>query len=182
MKVTFYMVKNTLVIFLITAALGCKKQNSVPQPVTQESSAAKDNQAGEGNEGNSNFDLEVNLFGVGNNNGHIHFRQDPDPAKIITLDTKIHHLLPNHEYLLQRAVDPINVVDGNCTSTSWLTLGLGLTPQSILTDDKGNGEEELWRDVTAVPSGSMFDIHFRIVDAVSLEVVLTSDCYQYTVR
>jgi hypothetical protein len=83
---------------------------------------------------------------------------------------------------LQRAVDAINVVDGECTNTSWLTLGHGLTPQSILTDDKGNGEEELWRDVTAVPSGSMFDIHFRVIDKSSLEVVLTTDCYQYMVR
>lgn len=94
----------------------------------------------------------------------------------------MHHLLPNHKYFLQRAVDPINVVDGNCTSTSWLTLGHGLPPQTILTNDKGNGSEELWRDVTAISSGATFDIHFRVIDAVSLEVVLTSDCYQYTVR
>jgi len=74
------------------------------------------------------------------------------------------------------------VVDGDCTSTSWLTLGFGLTPHSILTDDKGDGEDELWRDVSVVPSGSTFDIHFRVLDAVTMQVVLTSDCYQYTVR
>jgi hypothetical protein len=181
MQVRTYMLKNIFIIFLMMAALGCKKQNNLPQSLTQAGSASQDNKGAE-NEATSNFNLEVVLNGEGNTNGHIHFRQDPDPAKIITLDTKIHHLLPNHEYLLQRAVDPINVVDGNCTSTSWLTLGHGLTPQSILTDDKGNGEEELWRDVTAVPSGSMFDIHFRVIDAISHEVVLTSDCYQYTVR
>jgi hypothetical protein len=94
----------------------------------------------------------------------------------------VHNLLPNHEYLLQRAVDPINVVDGNCTSTTWLTLGKGLTPQSIFTDNDGNGTEELWRDVTAIPSGSKFDIHFQVIDAVSLAVVLTGNCYQYEVR
>jgi len=130
----------------------------------------------------SSYNLEVVLQGDGNRSGHIHFRQDRDAAKIITLTTKLHNLLPDHEYQLQRAVDPINVVDGNCSSTNWLTLGLGLTPQSISTDDMGNGEQELWRDVTAVASGAMFDIHFQIIDASSKSVVLASNCYQYTVR
>jgi len=112
--------------------------------------------------------------------GHIKFRQNPDAAKIVTLDVWVHGLLPNHLYLLQRAVD--TNLDGNCTSTSWLTLGKGLTPQSILTDDEGKGREDLWRDVSSVPSGSTFDIHFQIVDQDNLAVVLTSDCYQYTVR
>ena len=53
---------------------------------------------------------------------------------------------------------------------------------AIHTDEKGNGQDELWRDVTAIPSGASFDIHFRVIDAVTLEVVLESDCYQYTVR
>jgi hypothetical protein len=127
------------------------------------------------------FNLDVSLSG-GKSNGHLKFRQDPDPAKIIDLDIKVNHLAPNHEYLLQRAVDAINEVDGNCTSMSWLTLGLGLTPQSIITDGEGNGEQKLWRDVTSIPSGSVFDIHFQVVDAVSLTVVLTSNCYQYQVR
>lgn len=127
------------------------------------------------------FNLDVSLWG-GKNFGYIKFTQDPDPAKIITLHTWVRGLEPNHEYLLQRAVDAINMVDGNCTSTSWLTLGKGLAPQSILTDDKGNGEEELWRDVTAIPSGSKFDIHFQIIDAATMGVVLTSDCYWYQVR
>ena len=128
------------------------------------------------------FDLNVNLYGEGNWQGHLKFRQDPDLAKIIDLDIKVHHLAPNREYLLQRAVDVINVVDGNCTSTSWLTLGYGLNPHAILTDEKGNGEDILWRDVTAIPTGSSFDIHFRVIDAITLNVVLVSDCYQYTVR
>jgi len=160
-------------------APSCKKEHNPGNPQAEELSSPNfKNMEGK----SSLFDLNVNLRGAGNENGHIKFRQDPDPAQIITLDTKVHHLLPNHEYLLQRAVDVINVVDGNCTSTSWLTLGKGLVPQSILTDNKGKGSEELWRDVSTVPPGSTFDIHFRVIDATTMAVVLTSDCYQYTVR
>jgi hypothetical protein len=128
------------------------------------------------------FDLNVMLYGEGNIQGHLKFRQDPDMAKIIALDITVHHLAPNQEYLLQRAVDAINAVDGNCTSSSWLTLGKGLVQQSIQTDGHGKGSEALWRDITAIPSGSTFDIHFRVIDAVTSAVVLTSDCHQYKVR
>jgi hypothetical protein len=187
MQTKVSILKKSLIAILFLVVFSCKKNYSPEKDTVttnqKGSSAAMTSEEQTDDDNNtSQYNLEVNLYGEGNRNGHIHFRQDPDPAKIISLDTKIHHLLPNHEYLLQRAVDPINIVDGNCTSTSWLTLGHGLNPQSILTNDKGNGEEELWRDVTAIPSGSMFDIHFRVIDAVSLEVVLTSDCYQYTVR
>jgi hypothetical protein len=126
------------------------------------------------------YNLDIDLDGTGNRKGSIKFRQDPDPARIVTLDTKVHHLQPNHEYLLQRAVD--QTIDGNCTGTNWLTLGLGLTPQSILTNGGGNGHEELWRDLSAIPSGTVFDIHFQVLDAANNAVVLTSGCYQYTVR
>jgi hypothetical protein len=128
------------------------------------------------------FNLEVILRGEGGRFGHVKFRQNNDPDKIINLDTWVRDLEPNHEYLLQRAVDAINQVDGNCTSTSWLTLGKGLTPQSILTDENGSGSEALWRSVAALSSGSAFDIHFRVIDATSMSVVLTSDCYNYVVR
>ena len=128
------------------------------------------------------FNLEAILRGEGNRFGHIKFRQDNDAAKIITLDIWVQHLEPNREYLLQRAVDAINEVDGNCTSTAWLTLGKGLVPQSIRTDDHGKGNEALWRDITAVPTGAKFDIHFRVINAATLEVVLSSDCHQYQVR
>ena len=124
------------------------------------------------------YNLDVSLAG-GKGQGYIKFRQDPDAAKIINLDIKVNRLAPNREYLLQRAVDS---ADNNCTSTAWLTLGKGLTPQSIKTDNAGNGEEALWRDVTALPTGAKYDIHFQVIDAVSLEVVLTSGCYQYTIR
>lgn len=128
------------------------------------------------------FNLEVILRGEDNKFGHIKYRQDIEDAKIISLETWVRGLEPNHSYLLQRAVDAINVVDGNCTSTSWLTLGKGLTPQSILTNENGTGGEELWRDISMIPSGSAFDIHFRVVDAISMNVVLASDCYKYVVR
>jgi hypothetical protein len=112
--------------------------------------------------------------------GFLKFRQDPDTARIITLDTWVFNLLPNHSYSLQRAVDPITSTD--CTSTAWLTLGMGLVPQTINTDAKGNGHEDLFRNVTAAARGSQFRIHFQIIDATTLETVLTSDCTQYTVR
>jgi hypothetical protein len=127
------------------------------------------------------YDLNVILFGD-HNIGLLKFRQDPDPAKIVDLDVWVIKLQPNHEYLFQRAVDAANVVDGECTSTGWLTLGKGLVPQSIVTDSWGIGHAELWRDVSAVPSETAFDIHFQVIDAVTLEVVQTSGCYQYKVR
>jgi hypothetical protein len=120
------------------------------------------------------FNLEIILRGDGKRFGHVKFRQDNDIEKIIDLGVWVRHLAPNHTYLLQRAVDAINIVDGNCTSTSWLTLGKGLTPQAIITDEKGTGREDLWRSVAALPTGSKFDIHFRVVDAITKAVVLTS--------
>ena len=112
--------------------------------------------------------------------GFLKFRQDPNTLGIITLDTWLFHLEPNHAYLLQRAVDPY--ATGSCKSTAWLTLGLGLVPQSIVTDDEGNGHETLFRNIPAIARGMQFWIHFQILDATTLMPVLTSDCYQYTVR
>jgi hypothetical protein len=166
-----------LILSFAVFALSCQKEANQQKQPTQEEFATIIATAD-----NPTFNLEVILRGAGNRLGHVKFRQDVDPSKIINLDTWVRNLEPNHQYLLQRAVDAANVVDGDCTSTSWLTLGKGLTPQSILTDDSGRGEEELWRDVSAVASGTAFDIHFRIVDATTMTVVLTSDCYQYVVR
>lgn len=183
-----------LVIILIVS---CQKENSMTN--TRENLAEEKTSlsASRATLTNPPYDLNVTLRGVCNSMpsegegdedsgdcpiGHLKFRQDPNPEKVIDLDIKVHNLLPNHEYLLQRAVDPINVVDGNCTSTTWLTLGKGLTPQSIFTDYEGTGKEKLWRDVSAVPSGSKFDIHFQVINAVTKVVLLTSDCYQYQVR
>ena len=49
-----------------------------------------------------------------------------------------------------------------------------LLPNCILIARKGNGYAELWRDVTAIQSGTTFDIHFGVIDAVT-SVVLPSD-------
>jgi len=169
----------TTALLLLSTTLitpSCQKEIAVKQQPQEEFATTI------GTANNPTFNLDVILRGEGSRFGHIKFRQDVDPSKIIVLDTWVRNLEPNHEYLLQRAVDAANVVDGNCTSTSWLTLGKGLTPQSILTDDNGTGSEELWRDISMIASGSKFDIHFRVVDATSMAVVLTSDCYQYEVR
>ncbi len=165
-------------ILTATTYIACRKEVSeTTMPGVQNATVAGNPASAE-----SNYELEVVLRGDNGSNGHIHFGQNRDAAKIISLDTKVQNLLPNHHYLLQRAVDPMNVVDGNCTSTSWLTLGYGLTPHMITTDDKGDATDLIWRDVTAIPSGARFDIHFRIVDAENMQEVLSSDCYQYTVR
>jgi hypothetical protein len=194
LAVTFFTV--IMIAFVINS---CKKSNmdvapssapsvapaNVNSPVAKSLTVAK-----------PNYNLDVILRGVnqgevrgddrgddhreGRSSGHIKFRQDEDTPKIITLDTWVRGLEPNHSYQLQRAVD--TNLDGNCTGTAWLTLGKGLTPQSILTDDKGKGQEDLWRDVSSVASGTTFDIHFQVIDEVTSAVVLTSDCYQYTVR
>jgi len=124
-----------------------------------------------------NFNLEVILRGQGF--GLVKFRQPKDGDLIIYLDTWVRDLAPNTSYLLQRAVD--TNVDGVCTSTGWLTLGKGMTPQAIVTDQNGTGRADLFRSVAALPVGSRFDIHFRVVEAASAAVVLESECYQYTV-
>ncbi len=132
------------------------------------------------------YNIDVTLKGSDFKNpnfsatGFIKFRQDPDTNRIITLDTWIFNLQHDHDYILQRAVNPIT--DADCTSTAWLTLGKGLVSQAIHTDAKGNGYEELFRDITSIARGTTFRIHFQVLDAVTLETVLTSDCEQYTVR
>jgi hypothetical protein len=123
------------------------------------------------------FNLEIILRGDGF--GHVTFRQPNDGDRIVYLGTWVRDLAPNTAYLLQRAVDP--VVDDNCTSSAWLTLGKGTTPQAIVTDSRGTGREDLFRDLGAFAPGVTFDIHFRVIDAVTSAVVLTSDCYQFTI-
>jgi len=127
------------------------------------------------------FNLEVILRDVtdGAGFGLVKFRQPNDADKIVHLDTWVRDLAPNHGYALQRAVD--TNLDGNCTSTSWLTLGKGLVPRTITTDERGTGREELFRNLAAVPTGAQFDIHFQVIDAVTGVRVLASGCYQFTV-
>lgn len=127
-----------------------------------------------------NYDLDVTLRGTGKMSGFLKFQQFPDQPFTIFLNTSVEGLEPNTKYVLQRAVD--TNLDGNCTSTSWLTLGKGLVPQSILTDNLGKGSEALFRSVATIASGTPFDIHFQVINEQTSAVVLTSDCYQYTVR
>jgi len=124
-----------------------------------------------------NFNLEVVLSGEGF--GLVKFRQPNDEDFIIHLDVWLRDLAPNTSYLLQRAVDPI--VDDDCTSTAWLTLGKGAVAQSITTDQDGTGRASLFRNVAAFPAGTEFDIHFRVIEEATSIVVLTSKCYQFTI-
>jgi hypothetical protein len=129
------------------------------------------------------FNIEVILRDVtgGSGFGHVKFRQPNDTDKIVYLDTWLRDLAPNHAYRLQRAVD--TMLDGNCprVETDWLTLGKGLVPQVITTDDRGSGREDLFRDLAAAPTGKQFDINFRVIDVVSSAPVLESGCYRFTV-
>jgi hypothetical protein len=124
-----------------------------------------------------NFNLEVVLRGDGF--GLIKFRQPNDDAAIVYLDTWVRGLEPNAQYQLQRAVDP--TVDDQCTSTAWLTLGRGLDPQTITTDATGTGRQQLFRSLAAFQPGTEFDIHFRVVNALTQAVVLESECYQFRI-
>ena len=129
------------------------------------------------------LNIEVILRDVtgGSGFGHVKFRQPNDTEKIVYLATWVRDLAPNHAYRLQRAVD--TTLDGNCArvESDWLTLGKGLVPQVITTDDRGIGREDLFRDLAAVPTGKQFDINFRVIDAVNSAPVLKSGCYMFTV-
>src|SRR2546429_7799760 len=130
-----------------------------------------------------NFNLQVILRPVANapDNGFglVKFRQPKDAEQIVYLDVWVRDLAPNHSYSLQRAVDPN--VNGDCTGTNWLTLGQGLVPRAITTDETGTGRAELFRNLVSIPLGMQFDIHFRVIDSATSAVVLESTCYQYTV-
>ena len=133
---------------------------------------------------NPHFNLQVVLRpaagGPDSGFGLVFFRQPiNDGQKIVSLDTWVRDLAPSKEYELQRAVD--TNLDGECTGTGWLTLGRGPEQQKIATDDGGTGREALWRNLSTIPTGAEFDIHFRVVDAASKAVVLESGCYAFTV-
>jgi hypothetical protein len=111
--------------------------------------------------------------------GLVKFRQPKDADKIVYLDVWVRDLAPNHSYSLQRATD--TSVNDDCAGTNWLTLGQGLVPHAITTDETGTGRADLFRNLATIPLGTQFDIHFRVVDAETSAVVLESSCYQYTV-
>ena len=131
----------------------------------------------------ANFNLQVILRPVagrpGQGFGLVEFRQPNDADKIVYLDTWVRDLAPNTSYLLQRGVDTL--VDDNCTGAFSVTLGKGLVPQAITTDDGGTGRELLFRDLATVPTGAQFDIRFRVVEALTEVPVLESACYRFTV-
>jgi hypothetical protein len=153
--------------------LGCSDGSSPTAPIAAAPALAGASWGPE----TPNFNLEVILRGDGF--GSVKFRQPNDAQAVIYLDTWVRGLAPNTEYVLQRAADA--VVDDVCTSTEWLTLGRGLEPQSILTDARGTGRAELFRDVSAFLPGTEFDIHFQVVDVGTQAVVLQSECYQYRI-
>lgn len=129
-----------------------------------------------------NFNLEAILRPVADGLdgfGLVKFRQPKDADQIIRLDVWVRDLAANRSYYLQRATDA-NVND-ECTGTNWLTLGEGLVPVAITTDETGTGRAALFRDLAAVAVGTEFDIHFRVIDATTSAVVLQSACYQFTV-
>lgn len=129
-----------------------------------------------------NFDavLEPAPGGPDSGSGEVKFRQPGDADEVVYLNTHVWGMLSDSSYRLQRATDL--VVDDNCTGTNWLTLGRdNFTPQAIETNPSGNGRARLSRDLTGVPRGRQFDIHFRVIDNADA-VVLVSPCYQFTVR
>jgi hypothetical protein len=160
-------------ITLVAMALAACTDTTTGPPVTAASGLAPTTAWGPET---PHFNLQVVLRGQGF--GLVTFRQPNDAALTINLDTWVRDLTPNTSYRLQRAVD--TTVDGTCTSTAWLTLGKGLTPATIDTDERGTGRAELFRSLAASSLGSTFDIHFQVVDATTGAVVLQSDCYEFT--
>jgi hypothetical protein len=160
-------VASMIALTLFTTLYGCKKEFKGEQP-------------------NNQYDFDVALFGGADGkfaagSGIIKFRQDSDTGQIATLDTYVLDLLPNHSYQLQRAVNPIADTTG-CSSTAWLTLGLGSVPQAIHTNSIGAAHITLWRNLAAVAAGTSFHIHFQVVDSGTTSTVLSSDCHNFTVK
>lgn len=170
----------SLFVMLIVAACADEHENLPAKPGSQSSFEESSNARRSKNHPNYNINVVLHPIDKSEGIGLIKFRQDEDGAQFINLDTRVHGLEPNTSYLLQRAVD--TDLDGECASTTWLTLGKGLDPYPIVTDDRGFGSAELFRSVSAIAVGSTFDIHFQIVKQSTMEVVLSSDCYEYTVR
>ena len=154
------------------AGIACSESSTPTAPGFRAPNVAQDRSTGD----TPNYNLEVQLRGDGF--GHVKFRQaGNDAVQVVDLTVWVRDLAPNTNYLLQRAVD--GNLNGDCTSSTWLTLGRGPTPQAITTDDRGVGTADLFR----ILSGSAtFDIHFRVIAQTGGAVVLTSDCYQFTVK
>jgi len=94
--------------------------------------------------------------------------------------------LPSDIEGLARQVDPLSrrgfFMSSAAAAAAGYTLAAGpVRAQAITTDETGTGREQLFRNLAAFPVGSRFDIHFRVIDAATGAVVLTSGCYQYTI-
>jgi hypothetical protein len=119
--------------------------------------------------------LRPTASGPENGFGLVKFRQPKDEDTIVYLDVWVRDLLPNHTYIVQRAVD--TTVNDECTGANWTTPTLG----SITTDEAGTGRAALSRLLPAALLGVEHDIHFRVVDPAAPDVaVLQSSCYQFT--
>ena len=167
------------VLIAALAASACQEVPTSPQALSVNTSVATDRSTGD----TPNYNLEVILrpVGAGDGFGHVKFRQSGnDDAQIIDLGVWVRDLAPNTEYLLQRATD--GNLNGSCTGANWLTLGKGPVPQSITTDEKGTGREDLFRVFSPASVGSTFDIYFRVIRKDNSMVVLRSECYQFTVK
>ena len=164
--------------FLVSALAGCSTQDSTTAPAAAALRPSLQSSLASAH-ATPPFNNEIILRGDGDGFGLVKFRQPKDADRIVYLDTWVRDLAPNTAYLLQRAVDA-NVND-DCTGTAWLTLGMGLTPQALVTDDRGTAREALFRNLGATPVGTRFDIHFRVINAATSAVVLSSGCYQFVV-
>jgi hypothetical protein len=169
----------TFIIILPAIIFSCEKNVSGDQKIESDNPTPESIIAQAG-KATVPYNLNVIMYGK-SGLGFVKFRQNADTARIINLDTWVFNLKPNHAYLLQRAVDPFSDTT-SCSSTTWLTLGLGLTPRAIHTNRFGFGAAPLWRDVTAIPRGAEFYIHFQVIDSLTSKVVLTSGCNTYAVR
>jgi hypothetical protein len=173
-------------LIAVLAATGCKDgptappQMTPPPQVASVSAVQSERETESDDRSEPNYNLNIVLRGDGF--GHVKFRRPgTNGTHIVYLTVRVRDLEPNTSYQLQRATDM--TLDGICTGTNWLTLGRGKVAQSIVTDRRGNGTAHLFRDLSAFPPGSTFDIHFRVIrQNNNAAVVLTSDCYRYTVR
>ena len=180
----FFVAKSFAIVVLISACTDSNFVNPTDNPtVSGVNSALASTTNAQARESwgpeNPNFNLEAILRNADGGFGLVKFRQPNDENQIIYLDVKVRNLEPNTSYILQRAVD--TNLDGNCSSANWLTLGVGLQPQAIVTDDSGSGSASLFRNVAAFPVGTTFDIHFRVLNVATMAVALESDCYEFTI-
>jgi hypothetical protein len=165
----------TGVLLAAVAATACKDGPTSPKQVAVAGTMQSDRSTGD----TPNYNLEVILRGDGF--GHVKFRQPGnDDAHTVFLGVWVRDLEPSTSYQLERAVD--TTLDGDCTSTKWLTLGNGVLPHSIVTDENGTGTADLFRTFPSSIVGTTFDIHFHVIREDTKAVVLTSECYQFTVR